>query len=119
MSKNAVLEITVSEIIVFMIKTFIIQIDLNLEHIMFNDIIVYDISKVITQIVFVADEFSEIWKNQDVIVNISEKEWMLIFFKSNVTFKSSRVYFINQKDKNVINETFNKLHNQDKMQWIS
>ena len=57
-----------------MLKTFIIQIDLDLEHIMFNDIIIYDTSKVIIQITFVIDEFSEIWKNQDIIVNISEKE---------------------------------------------
>ena len=41
---------------------------------MFNDIIVYNISKVIIQIVFVIDEFFEIWKNQDIIVNIFEKE---------------------------------------------
>ena len=60
MLENAILEIIVFEIIVFMIRTFVIQIDLNLEHIMFNDIIVYNISKVITQIVFVTDEFPEI-----------------------------------------------------------
>ena len=51
---------SLSEIIVFMTETFVTQIDLNLEHIMFNDIIVYNISKVITQIAFVTDEFSEI-----------------------------------------------------------
>ena len=38
----------ISKIIVFIIETFVIQIDLNLEHIMFNDIIVYNILKVIT-----------------------------------------------------------------------
>ena len=36
------------KIIIFITKTFVTQIDLNLEHIMFNDIIVYNISKVIT-----------------------------------------------------------------------
>ena len=40
-------EIIISEIIVFMIKTFAIQIDLNLKHITFNDIIVYNILKMI------------------------------------------------------------------------
>ena len=67
-------EITVFKIIVFMIKTFLIQIDLNLEHIIFNDIIVYNTSKVVIQIVFVTDKFSEIWKDQNVIVNILEKK---------------------------------------------
>ena len=35
---------------------------------------------------------------------------MLIFLKSNIIIKFSRVYFINQKDKNVINKKFNKFH---------
>ena len=51
---------SISEIIVFMTETSVTQIDLNLEHIIFNDIIVYDISKIITQIAFVVDEFFEI-----------------------------------------------------------
>ena len=42
------------------LKTFVIQIDLNLEHIIFNDIIIYNTLKVITQIVFVIDEFFKI-----------------------------------------------------------
>ena len=88
-------EITVFEIIVFIIKTFLIQIDLNLEHIMFNDIIVYNIPKVVIQIAFVIDEFFEIWKDQSVIVNIFEEEWMFISLKLDAAFKSSRVYFIN------------------------
>ena len=48
------------EIIVFITKTFVTQIDSNLEHIIFNDIIVYDISEVTNQIAFVIDEFFEI-----------------------------------------------------------
>ena len=48
------------KIIVFMTETFVTQIDSNLEHIMLNDIIIYDISKIINQIVFVIDEFFEI-----------------------------------------------------------
>ena len=43
-------------------------------------------------------------------MNISKKEWMLIFLKSDVIIKPSRVYPVSQKNKNVINETFNKLH---------
>ena len=119
MLRNAVPETIVSEITVFMTETSVTQIDLNLEHIMFNGIIIYDISEVTTQITSVIDEFSEIWKDQDVTVNISKEEWMFIFFKSDAAFKPSRVYLVNQKDKNVIDETFNKLHDQGKMQWIN
>ena len=60
MSGNLMLGIIVFEIIIFMIETFEIQIDLSLEHIMSNNIIVYDISKMITQIVSVIDEFLKI-----------------------------------------------------------
>ena len=45
--ENFVFENIVFEIIIFIIKTFKIQIDLNLEHVMFNNIIIYDISKMI------------------------------------------------------------------------
>ena len=37
----------IPKIIVFIIETLEIQIDLNLKHIMFNNIIVYDIPKII------------------------------------------------------------------------
>ena len=60
MSKNEIPETAIFEIIVFIIKTFVIQIDLNLEYIMLNDIIVYNTSKIIIQIIFVINEFSEI-----------------------------------------------------------
>ena len=45
--ENSMSRNIVPEIIIFMIETFEIQIDLNLEHVMFNNIIVYDISKMI------------------------------------------------------------------------
>ena len=60
MSENAIPETIISEIIVFITKTFVIQIDLNLEHIMFNNIIVYDTPKITIQIIFVIDEFFKI-----------------------------------------------------------
>ena len=41
---------------------------------------------------------------------------MFISLKSDVTLKFFRVYLVNQKDKDVIDKTFNKLHDQGKMQ---
>ena len=58
MLRNSVPGIIISKIIVFMTETLEIQIDLNLEHIMSNNIIVYDISKMIIQIISIIDEFS-------------------------------------------------------------
>ena len=73
-------------------ETFCPQIDPSLEHIMPNDIIIYDTPKVASQIAFVTDEFSKIWKDQDITIDIPEEEWMSIPLKSNITSKSSRVY---------------------------
>ena len=41
---------------------------------------------------------------------------MFISLKSDVTLESFRVYFINRENKSVIDETFNKLYNQNEMQ---
>ena len=41
---------------------------------------------------------------------------MLISLKSDSEFKPFRIYSVNQKNKNVIDKTFDKFHDQDKMQ---
>ena len=43
---------------------------------------------------------------------------MSIFIKSNASIKAARVYFFDQRDREVINETFNKMHDQNKMKWL-
>ena len=58
--ENFMSENIIFKIIIFIIKTFKIQIDLNFKHVMFNDIIVYNISKMIIQIVSIIDEFFKI-----------------------------------------------------------
>ena len=40
---------------------------------------------------------------------------MSIFIKSNVSIKAARVYSLNQRDREIINETFDKMHDQNKM----
>ena len=40
---------------------------------------------------------------------------MFILLKSEVTFKFIKIYSIKQKNKKVINVTFNKLHEQEKI----
>lgn len=95
------------------------QIDLKLEHVMPNGITVYGTPEVATQIASVADEFPEIWEDQGNTVDIPEEEWMPIPLKPDAAAKPSRVYPVSQKDKDVIDETFDKLHTQGKMEWSS
>ena len=40
---------------------------------------------------------------------------MSIFIKSNVLIKAARVYSFNQHDREMINEIFDKMHDQNKM----
>lgn len=95
------------------------QIDPKLEHVMPNGITVYGTPEVATQIASVADEFPEIWEDQGTTVEIPEEEWMPIPLKPDSKATPSRVYPVSQKDKDVIDETFDKLHKQRKMEWSS
>ena len=95
------------------------RIDPNLEHVMANGITVYGTPDVATQIASVAEEFPEIWEDQGTTVDVPEEEWMPIPLKPDAAPKPSRVYPVSQKDKDVIDETFNKLHEQGKMEWTN
>ena len=64
-SENLILEIIVFKIIIFEITVFMtetleIQIDLNLKHIMSNNIIIYNIPEMTIQIISIIDEFLKI-----------------------------------------------------------
>ena len=40
---------------------------------------------------------------------------MSIFIKSDASIKAIRVYFLDQRDREIINEMFDKMHDQNKM----
>ena len=60
-------------------------------------------------------EYLNIWKDWEITIDIFEAEWMLIFIKSDVSMKAACVYFFDQRDREVINETFDKMHDQSKI----
>lgn len=93
-------------------------VDPSLEHVLPNGITVYGSSpEEASQIASVAMEFPEIWTDQGTTVDIPEEEWMPIPLKPGVESKPARVYPVGQKDREVIDETFDKLHKQGKMTW--
>ena len=96
--------------IVFTVFTEILSINLKFKHIMLNEIIMYDKHDEAIIITIVINEFSKVWINQDNTVNISLKKWMFISLKLNALLKSVRVYSINSKNRELINEIFNKMH---------
>ena len=63
-------------------------------------------------------KYSAVWSETEWVVNISEKYWMQICFKNNweiINAKLKHKFYSMSVNKHVIiNETFNKLHNQEK-----
>lgn len=94
-----------------------VTIDPSLEHVMPNGITVYGTRADAVEIASVADEFPEIWTDNGQTVDIPEEEWMPIPLKADADPKPCRVYPLGQKDREVVDETFDKMHQQGKMTW--
>ena len=84
-----------------------------------NGITVYSTPEVATAITTVASEYPEIWTDQGTTVNIPKEEWMPIPLKPGLPPKPTRVYLVSQRDKQVIDETFDKLYSQGKITWLT
>jgi hypothetical protein len=77
---------------IFAIVMFIVsQIDFNLKHVLFSDVIVYETK--MFEIINLINNYQNIFQNFDFIVNIFEKKWMFINFKFKITFKFNKMYF--------------------------
>ena len=79
-----------------------------------TEITFYDTPEIRSSIFVMIDEFSFLWQDIENVKNVFESKWMNIslfdnwreFYKSNQT----RVYSLNQKNKNIIDKKFDKLH---------
>ena len=99
---------------------FNFHIDSQLESILSNDITVYDSSTNVVKLIAIVNEFSQIWNDQDIIVNVFEIEWMSIDFKSKAkSLKSIKIYLVDFKKRTIIDIIFDKMHVDDKMIWIN
>ena len=90
-----------------------------LEHILPNGITVYGSQEEASQIASVAQEFPEIWTDRGTTVDIPENEWMPIHLKPDAVSKPSRVYPVGKKDRDIIDETFNEMHEHGKLEWVT
>ena len=80
----------------------------------FSDDVVQTFSKLII-------DYSDIWKNID-FAKLSQKNWMRISFKSNWKqriFDKIKIYSLNKKNKEFVDETFDKLHESDRFNWTN
>ena len=66
--------------------------------------------------------YSAIWLENKWVINISEKYWMKICLKNNWKFTDAKLkykfYSMSVNKCTIINEIFDKLHDQEKIYWI-
>ena len=105
---------SLNEFIVFAV--FIVsQIDSTLKHVLSNDVTMYEAK--MFELINLMNSYQNIFRDFDFIVNIFEDEWMLINFKSEIVFKFNKMYSLKIKNRNFIDATFDKLHQQNKLHW--
>ena len=59
----------------------------------------------------------QIWSQTGNFINIPEKEWMPIPLKPGAKLTGARVYKLGPEDQKLIDDTFDLLHQQGKMEW--
>ena len=106
--------ISLNESTVLAVST-VSQIDSTLKHVLSSDVTMYGAK--MFELANLVNSYQNIFRDSDSIVNIFEDEWMLINFKSEAVFKLNKVYSLEVKNRNFIDATFDKLHQQDKLHW--
>ena len=90
------------------------------EIIMFNKIIIYK-SKITDFFVKIIKNFSIFWKNIE-FVKMLKKNWMQFFLKIDWKTKiidKIKIYLLKIQNRELMNKTFDDLHEIDKMFWIN
>ena len=86
--------------------------------VIFIDITVYDETSMIqTQLTEIVEYYFKFWINDDFIVRISKNEWMSIKIKSNVKIEAVKIYSLKLVDRKLVDEVFDKLHEQNRMKY--
>ena len=94
-----------------------VAVDPLLEHVMPNGVTIYGKPDVAGQFAQLLDQHQDLFIDKGQTVDIPESEWMPIPLKPNVTSKPGKVYPVGRPDKEVIDATFDKMHDEGKMSW--
>ena len=85
-----------------------------------NEIIIHNFSDIVVRtFVDLINEYFKLWIDKK-FANLSMKNWMKISLKSNWKNKITdkvKIYFINTKNRELLNSTFDKFHEQKKLFW--
>jgi hypothetical protein len=83
-----------------------------------NEITTYETLTVRQQLFDTFNKYSLWDKIENIVITVSEDEWMSIILKSKAKIETVKMYSMRFKKRELINETFDKLHHQNKMHWI-
>ena len=62
--------------------------------------------------------YFNLWSDdKSATMNISKSDWMSINILSNAKISFAKIYFVESKDKKLIDEIFDKLHAQERMKY--
>ena len=85
-----------------------------------SGITVYGETPVIqTQIASVAEAYPSLWQDTGTTVRIPEEEWMPIDLKPDAKVEAAKVYPLGPSDRKFVDEVFDKLHEQGRMEFSS
>ena len=87
------------------------------EHVTPNGITVYGEPSVRDELIAVAESFPNLWQDTGSTVNIPPDEWMPINIKEGAKVEASKVYPLGPSDREFVDNEFNKLHSQGRMQF--
>ena len=81
---------------------------------------IYDNDETRTAFANFIAEFLSLWTNRD-FIDVSQDKWMRISLKSDWQTKitnKSKIYLLKIKDRQVLNKTFDNLHEKGRLKWI-
>ena len=95
----------------------------SLETTLANGVTVYREQASMSRLSSIVNEFPNLWVDNGNTADVPEREWMDIPLLDNwrELYKpgQARVYPVGNQDREVIDKTFDKLHDQDRMEWTT
>ena len=89
------------------------------KQILSSKITVYDDFETRDKLFSVADNYSNLWNDNDFIVKISANEWMSIEIIFESKIEATKMYSFDLVDRKLVDEVFDKLHVQNRMKYTS
>ena len=92
----------------------------KLEHILPNGVTIYGGSAEAIQVLkSVVAEYEDIFRDSGATIDIPEEEWMPIPVRPDAKIKACKVYPLGQRDRDVVDATFDKLQQQGKLKFTT